>query len=173
LSTKTLANNSNVSATFDASISETVSNTTESDWSEEDSVSVSQSFSYDVSFLGSGGGGETSFDYTHTWGQGGSESQSIDVGSEQGVSVTLNPGQSVVAELNASRGTMKIQIVYKVYLTGTTAVNYNPTWKDHHFWDLGISGVMNPGGISNEILVTEVIELGYYSNGEVVLGNVN
>lgn len=173
LSTKTLTNNSSVTATFDASISETVSNTTESNWSEEDSVSVSQSFSYDVSFLGSGGGGETSFEYTHTWGQGGSESQSIDVGSQQGVSVTLEPGQSVVANLNASRGTMKIEIVYKVYLTGTTAINYNPKYKGHHFWDLGISGVMRSGGLSNEILVTETIELGYYSNGEVVLGNVN
>ncbi|MBO6563270.1 MAG: hypothetical protein JJ956_00890, partial [Pseudomonadales bacterium] len=61
LSSKTLENNSNYSGTFDASISETVENTTESNWSEEDSVSVSQTFSYDVSFLGSGGGGETSF----------------------------------------------------------------------------------------------------------------
>ncbi len=172
LSSKTLSNDSNVTATFNASISETVSNSTASNWSEEDSVSVSQEFSYDVSFLGSGGGGKTSFDYTHTWGQGGSEQLSIDVGSEEGISVTLKPGQSVVAELNASRGKMKIQIVYKVYLTGTVAVNYNPTYKGHHFWDLGISGVMQSGNISNEILVTETIELGYYSNGEVVLGNV-
>ncbi len=172
LAKKTLKNNSNITGTFNASISETVSNTTESNWSEEDSVSVSQSFSYDVSFLGAGGGGETSFEYTHTWGQGGSESQDISVGSEQGVSVTLDPGQEVVAQLNASRGKMKIQITYEVYLTGTTAVNYNPTYKGHHFWDLGISGVMRSGDIKNSILVTETIEVGYYSNGEVVLGNV-
>jgi len=56
LSKKTLANNSSVSGSFEASISENVSNTTESNWSEEDSFTVGQSFSYDVSFLGSGGG---------------------------------------------------------------------------------------------------------------------
>ncbi len=173
LSKKTLKNNSDIhGATFNASISETVSNTTESNWSEEDSISVGQSFSYDVSFLGSGGGGETSLEYTHTWGQGGSESQNISVGSQQGVTVTLDPGQSVVAQLNASRGKMKIEIVYEIYLTGTTAINYNPKYKGHHFWDLGISGVMNSGGIKNKFLVTEVIEVGYYSDGEVVLGNV-
>ncbi len=172
LSKKTLENNSNVSGTFNASISEIVSNSTESNWSEEDSVSVSQSFSYDVSFLGSGGGGETSLEYTHAWGQGGSESQNISVGSEQGVTVSLKPGQSVVAQLNASRGTMKVEVVYEIYLTGTTAVNYNPKYKGHHFWDLGISGVMNAGKLKNKFLVTETIEVGYYSNGEVILGNV-
>lgn len=172
LSSKTLQNSSNVTGTFDASISETVSNTTESNWSEEDSITVGQSFSYDVSFLGSGGGGETSLEYSHTWGQGGSESQSIDVGSQQGVTVSLDPGQEVLAELNASRGTMKIEIVYKTYLKGIVAVNYNPKYKHHHFWALGIHGVMQSGGLSSEILSTETIELGYYSNGQVILKNV-
>lgn len=173
LSKKTLVNNSNVPGTFGASISESVSNTTESNWSREDSFSVSQSFSYDVSFLGAGGGGETSMEYTHTWGQGGSESQDITVGSEQSVSVYLEPGQSVVAQLNASRGQLKVQIVYEVYLSGSTAINYNPTYKGHHFWDLSINSVMRSGKISNSYLVTETIEVGYYSNGEVVLGKVS
>lgn len=173
LSKKTLVNNSNVAGTFGASISESVSNSTESNWSSEDSFSVSQSFSYDVSFLGAGGGGETSMEYTHTWGQGGSESQDITVGSEQSVSVYLEPGQSVVAQLNASRGQLKVEIVYEVYLSGSTAINYNPKYKGHHFWDLSIGSVMRSGGISNSYLVTETIEVGYYSNGEVVLGKVS
>jgi hypothetical protein len=172
LSQKTLINNSNVAGTFGASISESVSNTTESNWSHEDSFSVSQSFSYDVSFLGAGGGGETSMEYSHTWGQGGSESQEITVGSEQSVSVYLEPGQSVAATLNASRGSLKVQIVYEVYLTGSVAINYNPTYKGHHFWDLSVGSVMKSGGISNSYLVSETIEVGYYSNGEVVLGKV-
>lgn len=172
LSKKTLRNSSNVGGTFGASVSESVSNTTESNWSQEDSFSVGQSFSYDVSFLGSGGGGETSMEYTHTWGQGGSESQSITVGSEQSVSVYLDPGQEVTAELNASRGSLKIQIVYEVYLSGTTAVNYSGKYKGHHFWDFSINSVMRSGGIKNSYLVTETIEVGYYSNGEVVLGKV-
>jgi hypothetical protein len=172
LSKKTLRNDSNVGGTFGASISESVSNSTESNWSREDSFSVSQSFSYDVSFLGAGGGGETSMEYTHTWGEGGSESQDITVGSEQSVSVYLDPGQSVTASLNASRGSLKVQIVYEVYLSGSTAINYNPKYKGHHFWDLSIGSVMRSGKITNSYLVTETIEVGYYSNGEVVLGKV-
>ena len=172
ISKKTLTNNSNVAATLETSISESVSNSTESNWSEEDSFTVGQSFSYDVSFLGSGGGGETSLEYTHTWGEGGSESQDISVGSEQSVSVYLEPGQSVEAQLNASRGSLKVEIVYEIYLSGTTAINYNPKYKGHHFWDLGVSGVMKSGKITNSYLVSETIEVGYYSDGEVVLGSV-
>jgi hypothetical protein len=170
---KSFDNTSNVGGTFNASISETVTNSTESSWSMEDSISVSQSFSYDVSFLGTGGGGETGFEYSHTWGQGGSESQSVTVGSSSGVSVYLEPGQSVASHLNVSKGSMKVEIVYEVYLTGTTAINYNPKYKGHHFWDLGIAGVMKSGDIDNRIYVTQIIEVGFYSDGAVVLGNPN
>ena len=38
---------------------------------------------------GTGGGGETKLSYSHTWGKGGSESKSLTVGSDAGVSVDL------------------------------------------------------------------------------------
>ena len=169
LSSKTFTNNSNEPATFDASISERVRNTTESNWSKTDGISVGQSVTYKVNFPDGDVSGTTSFDYSHTWGKGGSKSKSIDVGSQEGVTVNLKPGERVVAKLNASRGTMKVQIVYRSYLTGSTAVNYNPAYKGHHFWDFGIKDVMKSAKISNEILVTEIIEVGYYSDGEVAL----
>jgi post-segregation antitoxin (ccd killing protein) len=173
LAKKTFRNTSNVAGTFNASISQEMTNTTESNWSMENSISVSQSFSYDVSFLGTGGGGETGFEYTHTWGQGGSESQSVTVGTAQGVSVYLEPGEEVSSHLNVSKGTMKVEVVYEVYLTGTTAINYNPKYKGHHFWDLGIAGVMQSGGINNKIYVKQIIEVGFYSDGAVVLSKVS
>ena len=103
VATQNFDNQSSVPATFNVGISQQVENTTESNWSETDTISVEQKFSYDVSFLGAGGGGETTLSYSHTWGQGGSESQSITVGTDAGVSVELQPGERVSSQLTASR----------------------------------------------------------------------
>lgn len=170
VATKTFSNNSSKKATFDASISDQVTNTTESNWSETNTIEVAQTISYGIEFLGCGSaGGSTSMSYNHSWGQGGSESKSISIGTTSGVSVELNPGESVEAVLSASRGVMKVRIVYKAYLIGCTAVNYNPTFKDHHFWGLNIGSVMNAAGISNIREFTEDIEIGYYSNAKIEL----
>lgn len=169
IATKTFTNDSTVPATFNAGISDQVSNTTESNWSETNTISVDQSFSYNVSFLGAGGGGETSMSYSHEWGQGGSESQSVTVGSDTGVSVLLQPGESVDAQLTASRGVMKVRIVYKAYLIGDVAANYNPTYKGHHFYALDIGSVMAGGDLSKTRQFTEDIEVGYYANSKIVL----
>lgn len=170
VATKTFSNKSTKKATFDASISDQVTNTTESNWSETDSIEVSQTISYGIEFLGCGSaGGSTSMTYNHSWGQGGSESKSIDIGTTSGVSVELNPGESVEAVLSASRGVMKVRIVYKAYLKGSTAVNYNPTYKDHHFWGLNIGSVMSAANLPNIEEFTEDIEIGYYSNAQIEL----
>jgi hypothetical protein len=139
VATRTFTNRSSKKAVFDASISDQVSNTTESNWSTTNTIEVEQKFTYNVSFLGAGGGGETTMSYSHAWGQGGSESKNITVGSSSGVSVELEPGESIEAQLTASRGVMKVRITYRAQLSGSTAINYNPTFKDHHFW-VSISG---------------------------------
>ena len=122
---------------------------------------------YQVGFLGTGGGGSTSLSYTHSWGVGGEESKQITLGSTSGVSVTLQPGQSVLSELSASRGEMKIRVVYRAHLIGRTAVNYNPKFNGHHFYALPIDSVMSSGGISNSVRKTEDISVGYFSNGKI------
>lgn len=166
---QTFKNNSSKEADFDVSIVDQVSQTTETNWSQTNTIEVSQKFTYQVGFLGTGGGGETSFTYQHSWGQGGSEGTTVTVGSTQGVKVTLKPGESVEARLTASRGVLKVRIVYISFLRGSTAVNYNPTYKDHHFWALPIAGVMSAGGLSNARDFTEDIDVGYYANAEIEL----
>lgn len=167
--TQEFVNNSSQKGTFNVNITESVNNTTSSNWSTGGTLSIGQKFSYGVKFLGAGAEGETSMSYSQSWGVGGQESKSVTVGSSAGVSVELDPGEAVVAELSASRGVMKVRIRYNAYLIGSTAVNYNPTYKGHHFWCLGISGVMSKGGISNSVKSTEDIEIGYYSNSKVEL----
>lgn len=167
--TQEFANNSKQTGTFNVGISESVNNTTSSNWSTGGTLSIGQKFTYGVSFLGAEGKGETSLSYSQSWGVGGQESKSITVGSTSGVSVVLQPGEAVVAELSASRGVMKVRIRYNAYLIGNTAVNYNPTYKDHHFWSLGIGGVLSAAHIPNSVQSTEEIEIGYYSNSKIEL----
>ena len=64
---QTFKNSSNVPGTFTVGVSDTVTNTTESNWSTTNSIDVTQTVEYGISFLGSGGGGSTSMSYSHTW----------------------------------------------------------------------------------------------------------
>lgn len=167
LKSQTFENYSSHEAEFNVSISDSVTHTTTSSWSTGGTLSIEQKFKYNVEFLGAGGGGETTLSYSQSWGIGGSESKSITVGSGSGVTVSLKPQQAVEATLSASQGVMKVRIHYEAKLTGTAAVNYNPTYKGHHFWDLPINSVMSADKISNSITSTEDIELGYFSNGTI------
>jgi hypothetical protein len=171
VATQSFKNTSKIPGTFTAEVTQQVTNTTETNWSQTNTIDVSQTIEYGISFLGSGGGGSTSFSYSYAWGQGGSKSESVLLGSSQGISVELQPGQSVKAELTASRGTMKIRIVYEASLSGATAINYNPTFKDHHFWGLDLPSIMRTANIPNSIQFTEDIEIGFYANSQVILLN--
>jgi hypothetical protein len=169
---QTFKNTSSVKATFNAGISQTVTNTATSGWSKSDDVTVTQKISYEIGFLGAGTKGETSLSYSHSWGQTGSESKAVTVGSTSGVSVPLDPGQAVNSVLTASRGVMKVRVVYRAYLVGDVAVNYDPTYNDHHFWALDVGSVMAAAGIPNERTMTEDIEIGFYSNSQIDVRDV-
>jgi hypothetical protein len=171
VATQVFSNNSNVKGTFNVGISQQVANTTSNTWSKTDTITVGQKITYKVGFLGTGGGGETSMTYAHSWGESKTETLAVTVGTSSGVSVVLDPGQSVTAQLTASRGVMKVRMVYKAYLIGVTAINYNPTYRDHHFWALDIAGVMAAGGIQDVQRVTEDIQIGFYANSKIQLIN--
>ena len=162
--TQTFTNDSSHRATFNVGITETVTDTSSSSWNTGGTLTMSQKINYDIGFLGTGGGGETSVTYSQSWGEGGQESKSVTLGSSSGMSIELDPGQSVVAQLTATRGVMKVRIRYKAHLVGSTAVNYNHKYKDHYYWALGIGGVMSAGGNSNSVVSTEDLEIEYYSS---------
>lgn len=162
-------NSSSVPAEFNCGITQEVTVTTETNWSNTSTVEVGQTISYDISFLGSGAGGETSLSYSEEWQKGGSESESVTLGTSSGVAVTLQPGQSVDSELTASRGKLLVQIVYQQTLSGMVAVNYSDTYKDHHFWSLDINSVMSAAGLPTSVTTTETIEIDFYANSKIVL----
>lgn len=169
LKTQTFENQSEEAATFNVSVTDTVSETVASNWTTGGSLSIGQKFEYGVEFLGVGGKADTRLSYSQSWGIGGEKSKSVTVGSTAGLEVELEPGESVVAELSASRGVMKVQFQYNAYIIGDTAVNFNPRRRGHHFWAFDIGAVMSSAGIPNSNESTEHIEIGYYSNGKIVL----
>lgn len=169
LNTQTFKNTSSHPATFNCGITQEVSVSAETSWSETSAVEIGQSVSYGVSFLGAGAEGETTMNFSQTWEKGGSESETVTVGSSAGVSLELDPGQSVEAELTASKGVLTVQVVYQVTLSGTTAVNYSDPYQGHHFWGLPINSVMQAANLPTVITTTETITVDYYANSSIVL----
>lgn len=167
--TQDFINSSSKKGVFNVSITESVQNTSSSTWSTSGTLTISRKINVGIEFLGIGGSAENTLSYSQSWGIGETKTLSVTIGSSSGVQVTLDPGESVTAVLSASRGSMKVRIRYRAYLIGSTAVNYNPTYKDHHFWALPIADVMKAGGISNENLSTQDMSIGYYSNSKVEL----
>ncbi|XP_028165651.1 spherulin-2A-like [Ostrinia furnacalis] len=162
-------NNSTKPATFNVGISQTVQNTVSSSWSTGGQLTIGQEISYGINIEGIVGGGAVSYSYTNSWGRNTEQSQSVTIGASSGMEVLLQPGQGVVAELEATRGSMKVEVEYLASLDGANAVNYAKTYKGHHFWALDVRGVMSSGGISNAVVSREVLEIGFYSNAKVVV----
>ena len=126
VATKTFSNNSRQKATFNAGISDQVVNTTTSTWSQTDTITVGRSSRIKWNSWERAAAEKRPYGaYSHAWGQGGSESKSITVGSQSGVSIPLDPGESVAAQLTASRGVMKVRIVYKAYIERVAELSGN------------------------------------------------
>lgn len=171
LGKQSFQNTSNQTASFNCGITQEVGVTAETNWSNTSAVEIGQSISYGVSFLGAGAEGETSMSFSQTWEQGGSQSETVTLGMSSGVSVDLAPGQAVEAELTASRGTLTVQVVYQLTLSGDTAINYGDTFKGHHFWGLDINAVMSAAGYPTTITTTETITVAFYANSRIVVSN--
>ena len=165
-------NHSNVEGSFNVHVSTSVSTTTETNWTETSTISISDQITYTVGVPAEESLSEAvTMSYSQAFGQGGSQSTSTTVGADQAVTVELKPGESVNAELTASKGVMNIRIVYKAVLMGDVAINYSGTYKGHHFWGLNLPSVMAAAGISNSMTITEDIEVGFFTNSSVTLSN--
>ena len=158
-------NNSSIPGFFDVSISSDVSDTTETNWSQTVELSFTQSVSYGVGVFG----GETSMTLSTSFQQGGSTSRSVTVGQSSGIQVELQPHTSVKAILSSALGTLKIRVVFEAYLSGVVAVNYNPTYRDHHFWALGVDAIRQTVGLPNVFRIVNDVTVGVYSKGETTL----
>ncbi|WGL58509.1 hypothetical protein QEJ31_08140 [Pigmentibacter sp. JX0631] len=167
--TKYFANLSKIKAQFNASISANVTNTIESNWSHTNTISFDQAFNYGIQFNGAGLGGNTNLHYEHSWGKGGSKTESFTIGSSSGLLVDLEPGQNVIAELLASKGTIYAKIEYETHLEGDIATNYFLKLNGSHYWAVPIMRAMKNYGLENSKKTEEIITVDFYSNSSVIL----
>lgn len=175
IATKTFENNSSQKAVYNTSISESMTNTIESSWTNEDKFSAGYTIKGSFSVLPGVVNIESgyTFNFDHSWGKGGSTASSTTLGSATGVSVELNPGEAVIAQLTATKGRIKVKVKYRAYLTGNVASNYSSVYKGHHFWWWDVNDVIAAAGTNNEKIITNDLEFGYYSNAKVIVVNKN
>ena len=167
ISTQPLVNKSKKTGTFNANITQEVQHTTETNWSDTDTIEFSQSFNYSVKFLGTGGEGTTSMAYSHEFARGGSESKAVTVSASQGVEVELKPGETVICRLSASRGVMKVRIVYSANVIGDVAMDYADGYLDHHYYCIDVGIIRAQIDNNDPLEFTEDIEIGFFANATV------
>jgi hypothetical protein len=180
ISSQTFSNESGKAGVFNCGVTMDVATSAETSWSRTVTYDVTQTVSYELSFLGAGAGGETSFSFSQQFGEGGTQSNSITLGQSSGLSVELEPGQSVVAELSVSQGTMTIEVVYQITLTGGVFGTFESpyTWPNspgngygsHYIWMVyDVNDVLSSGSAPQVITVTETIAVGFFTNSVVTL----
>jgi len=179
VSSRVFENDTSTPATFNASISQSVQNTVASSWEIGGALTLGMSMSMSVGILIVSASATYSASYSQSWGIGGQKSKSVTIGDESGVSVELQPGQKIIGELSAYRGTIKFQIPYKSNLAGYAAaifddnVTYNGVKSQYQF--ITIEDVIknnkkaNGDPFSYPIESTETIEVDYYTQATIVL----
>lgn len=165
VATKVLKNESSESATFSTKMSKAIINTLTHQWLNT-CANVGQSINYSIV---AGADGSTNIGFTTNWGQNETLTNQTTLEAVSAESVVLGPGESKMAELNASMGTMSVRITYETYLEGETATNYNRPLKDHHSHGHSAYKVV---GVSNKVEITEDIELVFYSSETVEVKEV-
>lgn len=165
LGVNSATNNSRETVTAELGFSVSVQNSAETSWSNATEVGVSQAVNYGVKFFG----GTTTLSFTQTWEQGGSETQTVELGNTSSITATLEPAQTATATMNGQIGTATVTVTYQASLVGGVFGNYDKKYEGHHFYYLGIDGIMNDVGVSNNITITEEIEVRGYQYVDVTV----
>lgn len=162
-------NNSSKPELFNMGIHQDVQETVSSSWSQPQELNIDQDISYGFDIKPLNRDGKTSFAYTSKYGQDYKKSRTVKVGATSSMNLLLQAGQAAMATLEATRGTMTVEIEYEANLSGVVAVNYDETYKGHKFWALDVRGVMEKGNLSNKMKSKEVIEINFYVTSKVAV----
>ena len=127
---------------YEAEINTSVSDTVEDSWERSQSVSISAEVGVSVGPAEA----KTSVAYESSWGVGGSKSKTTDVGASDSISKDVPAGEMVLAALVGQRGTVTVEVDYKLSIPTDGHVLVHTTGKNH----LGHTGapvwVNTPGG---------------------------
>ncbi len=163
----TFTNSGPVPATFHAAATVQVETTLSDTWSNSDTIDVTQTVSYGMKVLGLGG--ETSFSYSHTWGQSQTQSTATTLGVEAGVEVTLQPGQSAYVVITATPGTLTMTVPYTATLYGGGAANYSDKCQGHHFWWGEINSMLGKLSLPTSVAISQTVTFSFYAKVSVTV----
>lgn len=151
--------NTGISQSIETSIAASWSQSTSTEHSREVQIGFQVTF---MTFSSS-----NRYSYTSTFGQNFEKTESVTVGTNSNMETELNPGQSCSVVLTANRGYLNIKVTYRIYLTGQVAMNYRTRYDGHHFHARSINDVLNRSGKAREKTVTEIIQIGFYTNSSL------
>lgn len=169
LASQQLKNDSSAPAQLSASVTQQVSIGTKSSWSLPEGLQMTLPISYEIDFLAAAAPGETALSFTEIWGIPDAQSETVTLGNRAGVAVTLQPGESVEAVLQATGAAMQVEIVYLLTLSGYVVANYTNALNGHHFWYVDVNSAIQALGQPASITVTHTLEIDYHANAQIVV----
>ncbi|KPJ20998.1 Spherulin-2A [Papilio machaon] len=111
--------------------------------------------------------GTSGISFTSSWGESEERTESVTVQASSSVETELQPGQAATAVLSASKGSLEVEVLYLATLRGNVVVNFKSAYKGHHFFGPSIDSVMNSGDLDNEVIIKEIINIGFYTEANL------
>lgn len=170
LANKIVRNDGPSVSTYRTGITQEVTTEISNTWKNETSVTIENEVS--VSFEGLGGA-KSKMGMTTTFGHDKTVSERSTVGTNDEISLTLKPGEAVDVQLTATKGKMTVRVTFECTLYGSVAVNYNPTYRGHHFFALGVNGVMKAGGAPSKKTITQDITIDFVTDTQIVIKDIS
>ena len=169
IASQTFENNNDTPATFTAEVHREVTNRVNRSWNAQVTAGFSQSISYEIGGDAVGGkvGGETTFSFEASYGEGGEKERSETVGTQTGVEVSLDPGKKASAQLVVAKGVIRAQVDYEVRVDGQVFIDFGKKkFKGHHFYADALNKAW--GGTVGERR-SEQLSIEHYSNAHVIV----
>lgn len=140
-------------------------------WSAGSKLTLEQKFTYKIGLPSNNIGGETRIGLETTYGEGASKTLTSTITTADAVTLVVEPGTRATATLSASKGTLKAKVSYRAYLEGDVYYDYHTPFEGHHHWAGPIDEIMAAGDISNEVVCSETIEVGFYADTKVIVSD--
>jgi len=164
IATKTTTNNRvDEDIRFTAELTSTVSNTLSSSHTSTHGISASATIGLNVGVTSE----SLTLGYSYQWGQENRQESTTTFKSTDVVETVVHPGKSVMAKMIATMRKFTATVVYRAFLNGHTAYHYDSPFEGHYFWASPVSSVMASANIPNSIIVTEEIEVGFFSDANI------
>lgn len=165
----TYYNNTDRETNFQVNMEVSKAKTTTSGWSATDSLSFGSEVSVGVNIEIVNASTTFTTNFTSSYGQSYSYSETITVGSGATVKTPVKPGERATVYLRAWYGKAKLKFVYEGSLTGDVMHNYGRQIDGHYIWFFDIPGILDANTMSNSKTISQIVDVDTYGKHEMQL----